>query len=67
MILTSGEVVRVQAYDKDIGQNAQLTYSLVGVDDLKHFEMVTDKNQGVVKIFKVSNKTGVGGADIEYK
>ncbi|KAH3883569.1 hypothetical protein DPMN_007529, partial [Dreissena polymorpha] len=48
-----GEVGRIQAFDADIGVNAELTYSL---DDASftYFEMNQDRktNQGVLTIFK---------------
>jgi len=49
-----GEFGRIQAYDKDIGVNAELTYSL---DDasFKYFKMNQDRetNQGVLVVFSV--------------
>ncbi|XP_052798901.1 neural-cadherin-like [Mya arenaria] len=47
------EFGRIQAYDADIGVNAELTYSL-DEDSFKYFKMMQDReeNQGVLTIFQ---------------
>ena len=51
-IVASGEIVRIQAYDADIGDNAKLTYSLAE-KNLTHFVMNTMDNIGILRIYQV--------------
>ena len=49
-----GEFGRIRAYDKDIGPNAVLTYTLASKDTV-YFDMDKDEalNEGVLKVYQV--------------
>ena len=51
-----GRIGLIQAYDLDIGINADLTYRLADTEDKTYFQMTTlrETNQGELTVFSVS-------------
>ncbi|XP_070186866.1 neural-cadherin-like [Littorina saxatilis] len=49
--LESGEVIRVVATDADIGENAQISYTLTKDADRVHFTVVDENNEGSIRVY----------------
>jgi hypothetical protein len=51
-----GEVIRVKATDKDIGENAVLSYTLPNANNSFFFTTVNIDNEGSIQVYKVRGR-----------